>query len=329
MRPFIRDGALLTVEPVQAEELRSGDIVLYRSGDHVSAHRLLLMSKSETGAELIIGGDALSEPLERVSADQVLGRIIRVEQAGVTTAVDTRFRRLIGLIWAAARLPLSAALAPRRTARALGAKLVAAIQGLGFYRRFARRLIARRVRYRAAVADDAERICRLIGFRTDLTHDERAEEVRAWIRSRDGSCHVLVATFERDLAGAIVIDRLPEPVPSGPDWWISEFVVRIRYRGAGIGKGLIVKALHRIRNEAGARLGGQVRRTNRTAMAAGIDLHGREIDPGIYFDQFGRIKEDRPDSTTILYRSVDECLTLLETAGTLDEYRGTGCCNPD
>ena len=80
MAPFIRNGDVITVEPRRANELNIGDIVFYRrtSGKHVT-HRLIDKSGNNGSMVLTTRGDNLNYLDAPVFPEQVLGRIIRIE----------------------------------------------------------------------------------------------------------------------------------------------------------------------------------------------------------------------------------------------------------
>jgi signal peptidase I len=80
MSPSIRNGDIITVEPKKASELNLGDIVFYRrtGGQHV-AHRLTKKSWNNGSLVLTTKGDNMDYLDTPVFPEQVLGRIIRVE----------------------------------------------------------------------------------------------------------------------------------------------------------------------------------------------------------------------------------------------------------
>ncbi len=109
MYPSIREGELITVEPVVASDVTLGDIVLYRSQRGLIAHRVIQVSRpqSEPSAYRAAGfslrassgegtlgflsqGDASLCRDEPVGAEQILGRVIRVERDGHSVALATR-----------------------------------------------------------------------------------------------------------------------------------------------------------------------------------------------------------------------------------------------
>ena len=111
MAPLIRDGDVLTVEPVSMEALRVGDIVFHRAGPgRLVAHRVVTRDVENAELTLTTRGDALLGPGERVRADDVLGRVVELQRGNRLVCLDQGWRRVVGVLWA--RLsPLPARLA--------------------------------------------------------------------------------------------------------------------------------------------------------------------------------------------------------------------------
>ena len=113
MYPSIREGELVTVEPVVASDVTLGDIVLYRCERGLIAHRVIQVSRSraELNAYRAAGfslrassgpdewvfrlqGDASLCCDQPVEAHQILGRVTRVERAGRSVALASRGAKL-------------------------------------------------------------------------------------------------------------------------------------------------------------------------------------------------------------------------------------------
>lgn len=76
MNPTIRDGEAITVEPISPEDMRRGDIILYRTAKGFIAHRIILIEKDDdNGLVFIPRGDASATCDAPVSFEQVLGRV--------------------------------------------------------------------------------------------------------------------------------------------------------------------------------------------------------------------------------------------------------------
>jgi signal peptidase I len=82
MSPLIRSNDLLLVQPIDSGGVRRGDILLYRSADQLTAHRLVDVHPDSGAAapRLVLKGDARRTPDPPVAPDQILGRVVAVER---------------------------------------------------------------------------------------------------------------------------------------------------------------------------------------------------------------------------------------------------------
>ena len=126
MAPLIRDGDTLTVAPVEAAALRVGDVVLYRAGDdRLAAHRIVARRLEGDRLRWVIRGDAAKGPGDVVAAEQVLGRVVRVQRGDWYLDLDHRLQRWAARLWVATApagpwLLAGAARAKQLAARILG-----------------------------------------------------------------------------------------------------------------------------------------------------------------------------------------------------------------
>ncbi len=109
MYPSIREGELITVEPVVPSDVKLGDIILYRSQRGVIAHRVIEVSRSQTESSAFgaagfslrasssrdvrvfrLLGDASLSCDKPVEARQILGRVASVERGGRSVALASR-----------------------------------------------------------------------------------------------------------------------------------------------------------------------------------------------------------------------------------------------
>lgn len=75
MLPTIQDGEIVHVKPVAGNMLRTGDIVLLRTGAEFKAHRII----RKRGECFITRGDAGIDTDGEIRRDQILGRVIAKE----------------------------------------------------------------------------------------------------------------------------------------------------------------------------------------------------------------------------------------------------------
>lgn len=101
MYPSIREGELITVEPVAPRDVKVADIVLYRSERGLIAHRLVGTQRIQCTALtqssvlsphhfFLLRGDTSSSWDEPVEAHQILGRVVFVERNGRSIALASR-----------------------------------------------------------------------------------------------------------------------------------------------------------------------------------------------------------------------------------------------
>ena len=144
MRPFIRSGDLLTVQPLGGgESPRLGDVILYQAeGDRLIAHRVV----GGSGASLVargrisgyradettlrVRGDRLWAPLERVRPAQLLGQVVAIERNARLYRLTGAGQRVTALAWIGLRALVRAVRSrlgkvKRRAARAVGGFFIA------------------------------------------------------------------------------------------------------------------------------------------------------------------------------------------------------------
>jgi signal peptidase I len=94
MYPTIRDGEVITVATVSAEEVVRGDVLLCRHGQRVLAHRVVGVSTRGTDRFFELRGDAKTACDLPVGASAVVGRVVGVERNGRLVLLYGRAARL-------------------------------------------------------------------------------------------------------------------------------------------------------------------------------------------------------------------------------------------
>ena len=244
MIPFVRDGDLLTIAPVDAADLRIGDVALYRTHlDRVVAHRVVGRAIRDGELVLETRGDARLVSDSPVPASRVLGRAVRLQRGDRVRRLDRGPWRLAARIWVWVHPLRCAAARLVRSVKGLALKVLQAIQSLPPYRRLARGWIGAGARYRPAEPGDAADLARLFG-----------QESLPGIRGSAGSLVRRIVAGELDglalmanvgdrPAGCVAVARFPDDNPLYPGWWLLGPLVRARHRWAGIGGELLHLAL--------------------------------------------------------------------------------------
>ena len=93
MYPSIREGELITVEPVVPSDVKLADIVLYRSERGLIAHRVVEIAARDARVFRLRGDASLSGD-QPVEAHQILGRVIAVDRNHRSISLATRGAKL-------------------------------------------------------------------------------------------------------------------------------------------------------------------------------------------------------------------------------------------
>ena len=106
MYPFIRDGDILEVQPMEVAEVGVGDVIFFRGHrGNMLAHRLVRKTQAENGETILIArGDSASQFDRPVRPDQLFGKVISIERRYKRVELDSGLIKLMGLLWA--KVPL-------------------------------------------------------------------------------------------------------------------------------------------------------------------------------------------------------------------------------
>jgi signal peptidase I len=107
MFPWIRPGDLLFVRKCEFETISRGDVILFEQGGRFFVHRVIrrvlladVESRSNKNRALVTKGDALDGEDLPVSADQFLGRVIRIHRRRRHIDLQSLSRTLLGRVLA-------------------------------------------------------------------------------------------------------------------------------------------------------------------------------------------------------------------------------------
>jgi signal peptidase I len=103
MHPTIREGEAITVAPARPAGIKRGDVILYRVGRGVIAHRVARVAHQPDGGLVFIPrGDASQGRDDPVKEAAILGRVVAVERGGRTLNPAWSGARALAVAWAAA-----------------------------------------------------------------------------------------------------------------------------------------------------------------------------------------------------------------------------------
>lgn len=95
MWPFVRRGEKLIIKKASLEDLRVGDIILYRTEDDLVSHRLVKMVKTSKGCLFYSRGDNSCSLPELLIKDRFLGKAIGILKKNGKMISFTGFRQRV------------------------------------------------------------------------------------------------------------------------------------------------------------------------------------------------------------------------------------------
>ena len=98
MHPTIRDGETITAEPVAPEQVKRGEVVLYRVGEALLAHRVVGLRRRDGCPQLLVRGDAPGAQDEGVTAGQILARVVCTVRGHQRLRLSTAKARILWLV---------------------------------------------------------------------------------------------------------------------------------------------------------------------------------------------------------------------------------------
>lgn len=239
MFPVIWAGDSLKIEPIEPKEATIGDTVLYKFAGRAYAHRLIKKYEKEgelyivTGGEKEYGNNRLSD-IGGVSAGNILGKVTEVKRGKLCFKPDDARLRPGNLI--RGRLKLSVWTSTRNIEQFIG-KILIRLQRVRLYRCFLKKLIKNKVSFFVGhpFIKDTKEINNFCFYRRFGYFSEDFADARGLynISARINNWPIGNISLFFDMEN-----------PSYKTCTLSNFIVRIPCRGAGIGCRLVEKALY-------------------------------------------------------------------------------------
>ena len=117
MLPFLRQGDKLVIKKAPADDLRVGDIILYRASNQLVCHRLVKKAKVKGGYVLYARGDNSDSAPEPVTESMCSGKVIGIIKRGKMISVTHCLPRLAGRLIVATAPWITAAAKTKRALR--------------------------------------------------------------------------------------------------------------------------------------------------------------------------------------------------------------------
>jgi len=267
MYPFICDGDVLAVKQVEYSALKAGDIAFYRSSDHrLIVHRVVDKKLQSNKSMLLMRGDSVFKNDGWIYSDQVLGKVVSIQrdkkfvqlgQGGLLRPIMYSWNKLYPLGPFSFQLTL-------KGKRGLS-WVLRCLQKLKIYRVVARKMISSKISYRIATEKDAYKLSRFYGYEQLPEIKDPVELFKNQLQNPNDYGYTLIACEKEKIIGAAILTTIPENKTLYPDWWIFGMTVRTRYRGSGIGEGIMRMVMEKASGEGAPRLNLLVFEKNKAA----------------------------------------------------------------
>lgn len=268
MYPFICDGDILTVKQVEYFALKAGNIAFYRYyDDRLIVHRIVGKKLQSNKLMLLMRGDSLFNNDGWIYSDQVLGKVvsiqrdkkfIQLDQGGLLRPIMYFWNKLYPLGPFSFYLTLKG--------KRVLSWLLRRLQTLKIYRVIARTLINGKISYRIATEKDAYKLSRFYGYEQLPEIEDPVGLLKNQLQNPNDYGYTFIACKKEKIIGATILTTIPENKTLYPDWWIFGMLVRTRYRGTGIGEGLVRMAMEKASEEQAKRINLLVFEKNRAAV---------------------------------------------------------------
>ena len=97
MQPWVRPKDIALIRQISIENVRCGDVVLFRREDHLFVHRIVEKRGSLDAAQLFSKGDAHPTSDGVVQEQELLGRVTRIYRNGRRIDLDAPRQLALGL----------------------------------------------------------------------------------------------------------------------------------------------------------------------------------------------------------------------------------------
>jgi signal peptidase I len=97
MLPWVQAGDIALIRKIPHENVRCGDVILFRRDSQLFVHRIVEKRESLDASELLSKGDAHPTPDGIVNEEDLLGRVVRLYRNGRRINLDVPGQLALGL----------------------------------------------------------------------------------------------------------------------------------------------------------------------------------------------------------------------------------------
>jgi len=100
MYPFIRNGDVLTIKPLDPSELRTGDVILYSTADNRAlAHRIVKKENQNDQLMLLMRGDSLMSGDGWIQSVCIMGHVESLKRSEKIILLNQGALNFLAKVW--------------------------------------------------------------------------------------------------------------------------------------------------------------------------------------------------------------------------------------
>lgn len=234
MFPLIRNGDLVTIKPVDPDDLSTGDIIFFEKNDSLILHRIIEEEKFK--GKFTTKGDNMPICDHAVNSNEILGKLTGIERNGKIINLDTSLNKKLGKFIAEFHWIINPLLrffngCLNCIPKAL-IHLNICLNGFKLIRKL-KNHFKPDIRYYTSSTDDFPLLSKF--YSADLSP------------TTDGSFYY-IAEHKGKLIGSLFVGKSWKENLSDDNWWIMSLMVLNRYKGMGIGEELVLGAISELKN---------------------------------------------------------------------------------
>ena len=97
MLPWVRPGDIALIRQISLDNVRCGDVVLFRRENHLFVHRIVKKKGSLDAAQFFAKGDAHPTSDGKIAEQELLGRVVRIYRKGQRIDLDAPGQLALGV----------------------------------------------------------------------------------------------------------------------------------------------------------------------------------------------------------------------------------------
>jgi GNAT superfamily N-acetyltransferase len=254
MYPFIKSGDWVDIALFKGQKnnIRKGDIILFRKDDSLYLHRVL----RRAGEGFVAKGDMSFGHDGVIYGDAVLARVVSVQSGDRQIDLGARGNRRMGVLIADLSVLFQLPLYLSRKMSGFAMSVFLRVQSLKAYRCIAKKILDAHVVVRPAVPEDEEEL-------RDL-YLMAGQDIREGIAGIKKEGFWLVPEMKNKIVGGLTVSRYEK---NAGIWIIFGLEVKPWFRGLGIGEKLVEEAVKKAQEGHAAEIGLFVNKKSFPALA--------------------------------------------------------------